>query len=337
MANFNLDKYISEDSRYGVNVREALLNKFERWLLGNTTQLAERVFAVTGPFGIGKTWFLRYIEASATTKTNLGSALPKNYTAMYIGWREAFDERTTRPAFINQTKRAIETAAPPLCLCVDNIPGRNGASENLNAFEEVLFGSLEGGAFLVLAQEHPQYRGWSHKVPAIGTEPYVLGEFTPDAVVALGGDQSFHERSLGHPYLTRLLIDHSDDLEAYKEYKELVNAWLKDRGLLNKREQILKIAYPLSLISSNAPDWPQKKNTLWRKAAGGSIPREWESLFKLEIIESLQWLMIREHEGKILSHPRWYPPIQKCLQACFRYEQSGLYEEFQRTLQGGAA
>jgi len=334
MSGFRLDDYISEDSRYGVNVREALQNKFARWLWGKTRQLSERVFAVTGPFGIGKTWFLRYIEASAASDTRLSSALPRNYTAMYVDWREAFDKGTTPRTFISQTKQSIEATPQPLCLCVDNIPGRNGASEDLNAFEEVLFRALSDGAFLLLAQEHPQYRGWSQKIPAIGTEPYVLGEFTPDAVVALGGIQSFHERSLGHPYLTRLLIDHSDDLEAYTK---LVNAWLKDRGLFNKQEQILQIAYPLSLISSNAPDWPQKKNALWRKAAGGSIPREWESLFKLEIIENLQWLMIREHEGKILSHPRWYPPIQKCLQVCFRHKQPGLYEELQRTLQGGAA
>ena len=335
MADFNFDKYIPEESRYGVNVREALWNKFERWLWGQTRQLSERVFAVTGPFGIGKTWFLRYIEASTTTKTRLSSALPKNYTAMYIDWREAFDKGTTPRTFINQTKQAIESALQPLCLCVDNIPGRNGASEDLTAFEEELFQALSHGAFLLLAQEHPQYRGWSHKVPAIGTEPYVLGEFTLDAVIALGGDRIFYERSLGHPYLARLLIEHPySDIAAYTK---LMNAWLEDRGLLNQREQILQIAYPLSVISSNDPDWLQKKNALWRIAAGRSVPREWESIFRLEIIENLQWLMIREHEGKILSHPRWYPPIQKCLQVCFRHEQPGIYEELQRTLQGGAA
>ncbi len=334
MADFNLDKHIPEESRYGVNVREAFLNKFVRWLWGETRQLSEQVFAVTGPFGIGKTWFLRYIEASATAKTRLSSALPKNYTAIYIDWREAFDKGTTPRTFINQTKQAIESAFQPLCLCVDNIPGCNGASEDLNAFEEVLFRALSDGAFLLLAQEHQQYRGWNQKVPAIGTEPFLFGEFTSDVIVELCGSRGFHERSLGHPYLACLLIDHSDDIEAYTK---LMNVWIEDRGLLNQREQILEVAYPLSLVSSNDSNWLEKKNELWRIAAGGSVPREWEGVFRLEIIEKLQWLMIREREGKIPSHPRWYLPIQRCLQECFKEENPTLYKELQKMLQGGAA
>ncbi|GEM_PF-2740689 len=342
MADFELDGYISEENRYGVNIREALLNKFEPWLWEATPRLPEatprlpeRVFAVSGPFGIGKTWFLRYIAAGAAKETNFSRALCRAYAAQYIDWREAFAQGTTRRAFVSQKKRAIEAASQPLCLCVDNIPGRDGACEDLSAFEEVLYQALERGAFLVLAQEHPRYRGWSHKIPAVGTEPYILGEFTREGAAALPGPkQDTYELTLGHPYLIHLLAEHP-----YPEACHiLIQDWLKDRDLLQDREKILEVAYPLSLIPPSAPDWPKKKHDAWRVAAkqpAPSEPSEWDTILSLKLVEKLQWLTFKEHEGKTPRYPLWYSPIQRCLQERLKEEKPELYRELQSTLQGG--
>lgn len=331
MPDFNVDVYVPEDNRYGVNIREAFENRFKPWLWGENTRSSNRVFAITGPFGIGKTWFLRYIEMSATARTSLASGLRKKYTSIYIDWRDAFDARLTPRRFVSQKKQAIESAPHPLCLCVDNIPGNDGASESLNIFEEVLCGALERGAFLVVAQVHPKNRGWSHKIPAIGTEPYRLGEFTSEGCTLVCPNQSdIFDLSSGHPYLTQLLTIHS-----YPDAcKTLIDAWLKDSGLFEERERILKVAYPLSLISSNDPDWPQKKDIAWRLANGGNVPPYWESILNLDIIERLQWLMLSEREGRISSQSRWYLPIQKCLQVGFSREATVLYRELQAALKG---
>ncbi len=332
MADFNLDGYISEENRYGVNIREALLNKFEPWLWEPTPHLSERVFAVTGPFGIGKTWFLRYIAASAAGGTNFSRAFPRAYTAQYIDWREAFAEGTTPRAFVSQKKRAIEAASQPLCLCVDNIPGRDGAGEDLRAFEEVLYQALERGAFLVCAQEHPRHRGWSHKIPAVGTEPYTLGEFTREGVAALPGPkQEAYELTFGHPYLTHLLAKHP----YAKACHILILDWLKDRDLWQEREKILEVAYPLSLIPSSALDWPQKKHDAWRVAAKQPAPSDWDTILSLKLVDKLQWLTFKEHEGKTLRYPYWYSPIQKCLQERLKEEKPELYRELQSAFQGG--
>jgi len=340
MANFNVNDYIPETSRYhGVHVYQGLVHKFASWLYDDATQLSDRVFAVWGPFGTGKTWFLHYIEISAVEKTNFSKALPKKYTAQYIDWREAFAATTPR-AFISRTKDTIASAGQPLCLCVDNIPGSDGASEDLKSFEEILHQALMKGAFLVLAQEDPYSRGWSQKIPAMGTEAYELCEFTREGVAALlgpnHGDQDLeriYEKSLGHPYLVWLLTQYS----CTEACAILIHEWLKDRGLLEKREQVLEMAYPLSLISSFDPDWPQKKKTLWGLAAEGAMPDEWERHWKLILVEKLQWLTYKESKGKTIPLPVWYASIQKCLQECFKHEKPELYDKLQQAIRGGAA
>jgi hypothetical protein len=332
MSDFSLQFYVDTDYRYGPDIAEELQNRLQAWINANKPlPKRERVFNVCGSFGIGKTWFLRFIEISSREETSFSKPLrtsQHNYMADYIDLREILGKNDTMKRILDIRKKN-ESHPGNLCLCIDHVPKES--PDNLQLFEEVILAPAleEMDAFLILAQDNRSDWGLIGKVPH--TIPWPLDTFREEGIIQLYNQRygshkqtklsEAQRRIGGNPYLATLLDKNKDEAIAIKIF---IDNWLKEKGFHQNREKIMEVAFPLSLINPNHENGRlQGLHALQAYIASPNINKRKLEHCLILLTDILEWLHnYKQANGSYAFAPHWERGVQYCLRILFERSNS---------------
>ena len=335
-TDFKLEYYIDTDHRF-MDITGALQDRIKAWLFDPRLPIVDRVKAVTGVPGIGRSWFLHFIQASSLTRTSFSDPFFEldsgGYSAIYIDLKGRIGDHAGRFSLDlkNRMQEVWEETSKPLCLCVDNVPENPDAE--LDAFEKlVLFPCLEKyQGFVLLALDSAERCGLSARFP-LAKPFWPLETFKDDAAnhdifkpnnPCSAPIPDLAPYTFGHPGLAQFLCKDGVDTGI----KDFVTYWMAARGIDDEeiQSQILTMALPLSLISLTEPDAKDKSERAWEICGLTMPPKAWGR--QMDRLRRLGWVTLTR---SMKYRPYvWDRVIQGCLQHLFKTDNPGDYSEIE--------